>query len=289
MLAAAHTLWSQPWFYLEATKVSKAEFGHRGPFGTANDWLKAVFDLEGTSSKYLINVGAHMTNSDIVTHAMMSNDIQGVVIDSDDPMTWAGKNIVRHVGTVTPSNINLILKRANAPRKPLLLKVDIDSFDVDVALAVLKNYTPDFIFVEINEKIPPPICYCNRYHPNWRRVDGNAYGCSLRGYELALRKKSYTLVSVMFNDALFVHKRIVLPYNKHLPKSSAAAFASGYSTIPSRKKAFFWNSGVDHWLNATRANLKEIGSEIERQLKVNEAKQYVDFALNASSWPCKRK
>ena len=32
-------------------------------------------------------------------------------------------------------------------------KVDIDSYDVDVALAVLASRSPSFIFVEINEKV----------------------------------------------------------------------------------------------------------------------------------------
>ena len=57
--------------------------------------------------------------------------------------------------------------------------MDIDSYDIDVILAILHKRSPDFIFVEINEKVPPPICYCNRFSHTWSRLNGGAYGCSL--------------------------------------------------------------------------------------------------------------
>lgn len=71
-----------------------------------------------------------------------------------------GAKVFKHTGMLTPRNVNDVLNYANTPARPLLLKVDIDSYDVDVALAVLHHRSPDFIFVEINEKIPPPVCYC---------------------------------------------------------------------------------------------------------------------------------
>ena len=42
-----------------------------------------------------------------------------------------------------------LLHKHGVPHSPLLFKVDIDSYDVDVALSVLQQRSPDFIFVEI--------------------------------------------------------------------------------------------------------------------------------------------
>ena len=119
-------------------------------------------------------------------------------------MPWAGSLIHKHTGFVNPTNIISVLQAAHVPSHPILLKVDIDSYDVDVALTILEMASPIFIFVEINEKIPPPMCYCNRYHPGWARVDNDAYGCSLMGFVNAFASKGYDLVSVILNDALFV-------------------------------------------------------------------------------------
>ena len=83
----------------------------------------------------------------------------------------------------------------------------IDSIDVDVTLMTLGVISPLFVYVEINEKVPPPMCYCNRKPADgraWRRVAGHAYGCSITPYTNALATKQYVLVSVILNDALYV-------------------------------------------------------------------------------------
>jgi hypothetical protein len=283
-------LFSRPFFMLEAQRVSKSEFAG-GALATPDNWLQAVLEYEHPSnaSRYLINIGAHFTESDVVGRVMTLSETSGVAIDADDRITWAGANVHKHTGMLTPRNVNDVLNHANTPVRPLLLKVDIDSYDVDVALAVLHHRSPDFIFVEINEKIPPPVCYCNRYRHDreWKRLDGNAYGCSLQGFVLAFAPHSYRLVSVLLNDALFAHTRVLphVPARDGLFLEPRAAFNSGYANVPSRAPAFAWNKGLDKWIDEARP-FETRAEEIRSYYEPFVAKGAADFEKNATRWPC---
>lgn len=104
---------------------------------------------------------------------------------------------------------------------------------------------------------------------------------------LAFAPHSYRLVSVLLNDALFAHTR-VLP---HVPKRDGlfleprAAFGSGYANVPSRARAFFWNKGVDKWLDEARP-FETRAEEIRSYYEPFVAKGAADFEANATRWPC---
>ena len=211
---------------------------------------------------YLINLGAHYGLNgldDIVSYVMQSNDSHGFAADADDKMPWAGKRVSKFTGWLTPDNIVNLLHEANVPRHPRLLKVDIDSYDVDVALAVLQHYSPVFIQVEINEKVPPPMCYCNRFpigmsrgkRIKWDRLGGDAYGCSLMSFVNAFLSKGYRLVSVILNDAIFVRadqsEYVALELPKGLPEVNDA-FRDGYVNYPQRAALFPWNNKRAKWI-----------------------------------------
>ena len=278
-----------PYFFLEAVRVEKAEFSG-GPFGTPVDWFKAMLDLQGTSSRYLVNLGAHLTASDVVAMAMKADDAEGIAIDSDDKMAWTGKRIATHTGIATPRNINALLDAAAVPRRPLLLKVDIDSYDVDVALAVLTRRSPDFIFVEHNVKAPPPVCYCNRYSRHWRRLGSQHYGCTLSGFVHAFAP-TYALVSVLFNDALFVHERLraQMPRREGLFLDPSAAYRTGYSDVRSRKRAFFWGKteGSDALTDAS-VEFAVRAPRIAAFFSESVRRGFADFSIPAGGWPCNR-
>lgn len=57
---------------------------------------------------------------------------------------------------VAPEIVAPLLKQGRVPKYFEVLNVDIDSFDLDLAVAVLSaDYRPSLISIEINEKIPP--------------------------------------------------------------------------------------------------------------------------------------
>ena len=228
-----------------------------GKWTVEGKWLSEVLALEATKgSRYIINLGAHFTGmndavSDHMKKAKAPWEAQGLAIDNDDPLTWVQPAISKHVGFATPDNIASILSKANVPESVLLLKTDIDSYDRDVTLAVLGIRRPFFVYVEVNEKVPVPVCMCNIYsrkHP-WKRHSGPAYGCSLAAYVAALMP-AYLLVSVVGADALFVRKdfapAVEALFGRALP-TSAEAWVCGYGRRPDRLTRFPWNRGEDPW------------------------------------------
>ena len=281
------------------------------PLSTPDDWLREVLEFfpvgaahegEGAAAaphnKFLINFGGHYLPSDIVALAQAMDGAVGCAIDSDDPMTYAAAGVTKHVGFVTLGNVGSLLKGCKTPSRPLLLKMDIDSVDVDVTLAVLSaGYSPAFIFVELNEKVPPPICYCNRQPlgvppRTWERLGGHHYGCSLTGFVNALAPQGYRLVSVILNDALFVHERHAPQVARRLPGGTLptpeAAFGAGYRDVPGRQAHYSWNRDVDHWLNETRYSLAERGRMVHSFFAAGiQAKKYADFAVGSAAWPCR--
>lgn len=224
----------------------------------------------------------------------------GCAIDSDDPMTYASPGVTKYIGFVTLANVGSLMARCATPRRPLLLKMDTDSVDVEITLAVLAaGYSPAFIFVELNEKVPPPICYCNRHvptsvqHPRgWERLGGHHYGCSLTGFVNALAPRGYRLVSVILNDALFVAERHAEQVAQKLPSgtlpTTQAAFAVGYRDVPGRSAHYSWNRDVDHWLNESRYTLAKRGQMVHRYFAEGiHTKKFADFAVGSVAWPCR--
>ena len=102
-------------------------------------------------------------------------------------------------------------------------------------------------------QVPPPICYCNRQPVSpprrWERLGGHHYGCSLTGFVNALAPQGYRLVSVILNDALFVHQRHAPQVARRLPggvlPSPEAAFAAGYRDVPGRPIHYSWNNDTN--------------------------------------------
>ena len=199
-------------------------------------WLDAVLQ-NAPPSPYLINIGASdkgaklgAANADAVGLRMDNTSFRGFAAD---PGHWRiygerkNPNVVTARTAVTPSNIVSLLDAARAPADPHLLKVDIDSYDADVVRAVLTTRQPTFIFVELNEKIPPPLSLCFHYRAwspwhFWHR-GGHHYGCSLSAYSELLRGLGYSLVSVILNDALYVRTKRAAAAGFHRPAAEQRA------------------------------------------------------------------
>lgn len=80
---------SRPFFMSEGQRVSKSEFVG-GALATPDNWLQAVLEYEHPSnaSRYLINIGAHFSESDVVGRVMTLSETSGIAIDLTDRMTW---------------------------------------------------------------------------------------------------------------------------------------------------------------------------------------------------------
>ena len=200
---------------LAAAKFSSSVVASRGwnAWTHPGRWLERV--MRDKPDGYIINFGAHLNLNaprtmyfDPVSVWQRKKTARGLAVDADDDMKWTGPGVARRTTFIEPAGVAALLNETRTPPKPRLLKVDIDSFDAVVVIAVLEVRSPDFVYVEINERAPPPTCYCNdRTSPrSWRRLANDAYGCSLQGYVNALAPRGYALVGVAFNNALFVRR-----------------------------------------------------------------------------------
>ena len=166
-------------------------------------WLERV--MQDKPDAYIINFGAHLNLNaprtmyfDPVSVWQRKKSARGLAVDADDDMKWTGPGIARRTTFIEPAGVAALLNETRTPPKPRLLKVDIDSFDAVVVIAVLEVRSPDFVYVEINERAPPPTCYCN---DNVKAVEAQKESIrSAVGSNCALNCKSTTVKAAADGD-----------------------------------------------------------------------------------------
>lgn len=129
---------------------------------------------------------------------------------------------------VTPLNICTLMQNAGIPAEFGFLSLDIDSYDFEILQAVLQNFRPTLICAEINEKIPPPLRFRVKYHPEHVYPGGHFYGMSLQSLQDLADQHDYDLLSLCFNNAFLVPRERKIGS----PKSTAEVYAEGYLSGP---------------------------------------------------------
>jgi hypothetical protein len=115
---------------------------------------------------------------------------------------------------LTPGNVVDILRREGCPARPVLLKIDIDSFDGPLLEAVLGGIEPEAIRIEVNPEFPPPLRFAVEYDPDYAHSGiAGFFGCSLSYVLSVCRPRGYELLELDFSeptggqDALLVQER----------------------------------------------------------------------------------
>ena len=137
--------------------------------------VKALTDLNPTvlphMNDWAANMGANTGKAYDPIYPFFESGWSGMAVEISQRM-WPDLNAnlpwprVKKVNkAVAPNNIVQMLHDAGAPRSLDLFKIDIDSYDVFVLQALLRNgsFRPKMLVMEINEKVPPPICFSNNY------------------------------------------------------------------------------------------------------------------------------
>jgi len=99
-----------------------------------------------------------------------------------------------------------------------IFKVDVDSFDIELAVMTLSNLEqrvgnnnlPVAVIVEFNPILPPPVEVLTRFvRPMTEGPTNSRWGClnSLSGAVVQLSKLGYRLHRLVYNDLVFVHER----------------------------------------------------------------------------------
>lgn len=113
-------------------------------------------------------------------------------------------------GFVSPTTIRELLRELQVPAEVDLFSLDIDQ-DTYHIWAALQDFRPRVLVVEYNAALPPDQVWIHPYHPG-RMWDGTqAFGASLKAYELLGRRYGYSLVGcdLLGVNAFFVRDDLV--------------------------------------------------------------------------------
>jgi len=224
-----------------------------------------------TSQPFVVNIGAHDGKSmnDPCAHWITAQNGRGLAVEGDaSPLRTRAlrsnvlsADVAIHMGFVTPDNIEAVLEKAHTPRDLLVLKVDIDSYDVDVTVKVLElGYRPKIMVLEHNEKFPPGFKFRVRHSPTaqWRWAYDHVMGNSGTAWQEELdRFPEYHLMGLAFNQLVYAHNTVI-DVGKSTPRVTLdCAYEQGYVQLPWSKVADEggkpeYNRNVAHWFDKTR-------------------------------------
>ena len=206
-----------------------------------------------TQSRYVIDIGAQ-DGPGPVYPLFTQGMLDGLCIEGS-PTNYEylcrnlpQENVIKHCEFVTPQNIISIFTRFNVPKEPFVLKIDIDGYDYSVLDVLLNSYRPIMFIAEINEKIPPPICFETQYSSDYEWGRNHFYGFSLQSaYKLA-KKHGYTVLQIVEgNNIICVRNDIGTDVTKISP---IEMYKRDYLYNPQVLSGYPWNSDVHHWTKA---------------------------------------
>ena len=115
-----------------------------------------------------------------------------------------------HKHFLTPSNICDLFRKYNVPKEPEYISIDVDSTDLWLFEAVVKQYRAMVFSVEYNPHYPlhSAITFPNDPNEHWQEDRG--YGASLKALTLVAQAHGYSLVWVVpCLDAIFIRNDLI--------------------------------------------------------------------------------
>jgi hypothetical protein len=143
---------------------------------------------------------------------------------------------------VTPDNVRATLR--DVAMRPAFVNIDIDSFDLAIAVEIAEALQPAIIDIEINEKVPPPIRYATLYSPAFDFTPDHFYGCSINAAFDVLSVRGYVLEAVEYNNAFFVRADFAAQHGIR-GTDPETAYAQGYAQRADRLEYFPWNRDME--------------------------------------------
>jgi len=182
--------------------------------------IEEIFRRIGSPTKTFLEIGVG-DGSENNTTALLAQGWRGWWIDGDSSgcasirqrlqsMPSIGKRLTLHEGLVAPATIQALLQQLSVPREVDLFSLDIDQ-DTYHIWAALDDFRPRVIVVEYNGALPPGIAWIHPYESG-RTWDGTqAFGASLKAFEILGRRRGYSLVGceLLGANAFFVREDLV--------------------------------------------------------------------------------
>ncbi len=144
------------------------------PSNVTFEGLLEHFVPKARHDRFAVNIGAQDGKTGDPCYSLFAAGYAGVVFEGDPNYFsrlhgyLAGVNSSGRVhvswGYTSPAKVVPTLQSYRTPTDMDVLKVDIDSFDLDLTQAILvAGYRPKTLCVEINADIPPPIQWHRNY------------------------------------------------------------------------------------------------------------------------------
>ena len=142
---------------------------------------------------------------------------------------------------VTPPNVVALLRAFDVPTEFGFLDLDIDGYEYFVLDALLAEFRPALMCVEINEKIPPPLHFRVKWDPAWRFADDDLFGLSIVALGELAERHGYAIVELHYNNAFLV------PAERAggAALTPEEAYRSGYLGRADRLQRMPWNAELE--------------------------------------------
>ena len=213
---------------------------YKNPIRTTLDAYNRLRQAGHHINEYFVNVGCHDCKTHDPCYPFVLEGFKGIQLDGQsigsDVHKRAVENMAMFSDQVTmlfetvclEGNIGSILREYNVPKNPFVLKIDIDSWDLPVAKAVLDNdFQPDVIAIEINTCYPTGVFFCVLTQNKAGKVIfpkrcTGFHGASLELVDHVFAKRGYSLVGADFGfpdepagqrDAIYMRTHLCEKYD----------------------------------------------------------------------------
>ena len=244
-------------------KLGRKDKSYAGEFGVLREILNSLsidgpvrFVDIGAGDGYNMSIAYPLSN--FFSGEGLLIESNGVLLEKAKSLYKTNKGFCYHNELVSPFNISEIIRNYGF-QNSLYIKIDIDSFDLDLLRAILESgIKPRILSVEINELFPPPVIFESRYNPN-AYYTSPFYGCSLQALVNVTAKHKYKLVELAFNNAFLVLHEDFDTHYPFLDQSPIDIFRNGFLQSNWREH-FPWHKKHDFGMPADEL-VRELRSE----------------------------
>jgi hypothetical protein len=213
--------------------------------------LRRLVESVPTMPRYCVDIGAGDGALHSNSLALFEKGWSGAALEWDGSrfgkLAWRHRdrnlNLVR--GKVTPENVVPLFKGLGVPREFGILSLDIDGYDYFVMEALLGEFVPQVLCMEINEKIPPPLRFTVLWSDGYAWKGDHFYGQSLSQAQALASSRGYALVALEYNNAFFI-RRGSCSWPELTPEQ---AYQAGYRDRPDRLDRLPWNKDMENLQN----------------------------------------
>jgi hypothetical protein len=226
--------------------------------------IKTIFDKIPTPNNYVVDIGAsYGTDGNPMFHFVTNDEFKGLCIEGNPDKANELRQKTKfdiYNGYITPLNAIDIFKTYHVPHDLDVLKIDIDGYDLEILRVILQTYKPKIIIAEINEKIPPPICFEIKYRDDYSWDESHFFGFSIQSGANVMTNNGYKVLSIYdLNNILCINADLCQTLGiENNNDNIKQIYKDQYIDIDSRVWILPWNENVNYWLHIEdRETLKQ--------------------------------